>query len=108
MRGRLRSHYRNHRRRDGPDPGDEEPRHHRGSGTRNCGCFVCPVYGVGLANVVLLPASTKIKARIESDTELKELKLEGVVGIVEGMNPKVIRHKLEAYLRQTKRPQEDP
>lgn len=70
--------------------------------------FVATVYGVGLANVVLLPASTKIKARIESDTELKELKLEGVVGIVEGMNPKVIRHKLEAYLRQTKRPQEDP
>jgi chemotaxis protein MotA len=65
--------------------------------------FVATVYGVGLANVVLLPASTKIKARIESETSLKELKLEGVVGIVEGMNPKLIRHKLEAYQRQNKR-----
>lgn len=59
--------------------------------------FVATVYGVGLANVVLLPASTKMKARIDSETLLRELKLEGVVGIVEGMNPKLIRNKLEAY-----------
>ncbi len=69
--------------------------------------FVATVYGVGLANIVLLPISTKIKARIESDTSLKELKLEGVVGIVEGMNPKVIRHKLEAYQLQNKRAHEE-
>jgi chemotaxis protein MotA len=61
--------------------------------------FVATVYGVGLANMVLLPAATKIKARIESETALKELKLEGVVAIVEGMNPKLIRGKLEAYHR---------
>jgi chemotaxis protein MotA len=59
--------------------------------------FVATLYGVGLANIFLLPAATKIKARIESDTELKELKLEGVVAIVEGLNPKLIRSKLEAY-----------
>jgi chemotaxis protein MotA len=53
---------------------------------------------------VLLPAATKIKARIESETALKELKLEGVVGIVEGMNPKLIRHKLEAYQRKATNP----
>jgi chemotaxis protein MotA len=64
--------------------------------------FVATVYGVGLANILLLPASTKIKARIESDTELKELKLEGVVAIVEGLNPKLIRSKLDAYRREQK------
>ena len=61
--------------------------------------FVATVYGVGLANIVLLPASTKIKARIDTETSLKELKLEGVVGIVEGLNPKLIRNKLDAYQR---------
>jgi chemotaxis protein MotA len=66
--------------------------------------FVATVYGVGLANVVLLPACTKIKARIDSETALKELMLEGVVGIVEGMNPKIIRNKLEAYQRESKKP----
>lgn len=59
--------------------------------------FVATVYGVGVANIVLLPAATKIKARIKAQTELKELILEGVGGIVEGLNPKLIRSKLEAY-----------
>jgi chemotaxis protein MotA len=69
--------------------------------------FVATVYGVGLANLVLLPAATKIKSRIESETALKEMKLEGVVAIVEGMNPKLIRNKLEAYQRAAKRSDKD-
>jgi len=64
--------------------------------------FVATVYGVGIANIVLLPAATKIKARIGSETELKQLKLEGVTAIVEGLNPKLIRSKLEAYQHEPK------
>ena len=64
--------------------------------------FVATVYGVGIANILLLPAANKIKSRIECDRELKELKLEGVVAIVEGLNPKIIRSKLEAYQHQEK------
>jgi chemotaxis protein MotA len=59
--------------------------------------FVATVYGVGLANLLLLSAATKIKSRIEREMELKELKLEGVIAIVEGLNPKLIRSKLDAY-----------
>lgn len=62
--------------------------------------FVATVYGVGLANIILIPAAAKIKARIEHESVLKELMLEGVVAIVEGMNPKLIRIKLEAYLQE--------
>ena len=47
--------------------------------------FVATVYGVAIANLFLLPAANKIKCRIQSDMELKELKLEGVIGIVEGI-----------------------
>jgi chemotaxis protein MotA len=64
--------------------------------------FVATVYGVALANIFLLPAASKIKSRIERDAELKELKLEGVVAIVEGLNPKLIRSKLEAYQHEQK------
>src|SRR5580692_2949701 len=60
--------------------------------------FVATVYGVGLANLFLLPAASKIKARIHVETQRKELILEGVAGIVEGLNPKLIRAKLECYL----------
>jgi chemotaxis protein MotA len=62
--------------------------------------FVATVYGVGVANLFFLPAATKIKARIHAETQRKELIVEGVAGIVEGMNPKLIRVKLESYGEQ--------
>lgn len=61
--------------------------------------FVATVYGVGVANLFFLPAAAKIKARAHVETERKDLILEGVCGIVEGLNPKLIRTKLEAYVR---------
>jgi chemotaxis protein MotA len=64
--------------------------------------FVATLYGVGLANIFLLPAATKIKSRIEGETEMNQLKLEGVVAIVEGLNPKLIRSKLDAYKHKEK------
>jgi chemotaxis protein MotA len=60
--------------------------------------FVATVYGVGVANLFFLPAGSKLKARLKSEVQLREMMLEGVLGIVEGLNPKVIRTKLEAYL----------
>ena len=60
--------------------------------------FVATVYGVGLANVLLLPAGGKIRARAAKDRQIRELALTGVIGIVEGANPKLIRSKLNAYL----------
>ncbi|MCW5980276.1 MAG: flagellar motor protein [Bryobacteraceae bacterium] len=59
--------------------------------------FVATVYGVGVANIFFLPAANKIKARAHKTVMMKELILEGVIGIVEGLNPKLIRSKLEAY-----------
>jgi chemotaxis protein MotA len=60
--------------------------------------FVATVYGVGLANLLLLPAGAKIRARAHSGTMTNELLLEGVLAIAEGMNPKIIRTKLEAFI----------
>lgn len=59
--------------------------------------FVATVYGVGIANVFLLPAANKIKSRAQAELQMKELIVEGVAGIIEGLNPKLIRSKLEAY-----------
>jgi chemotaxis protein MotA len=60
--------------------------------------FVATIYGVGIANVVLLPAAAKIKANAQAHQMILELTLEGVIGIAEGLNPKLIQGKLEAYL----------
>lgn len=59
--------------------------------------FVATVYGVGSANVFFLPAANKLRARMREAALLKEMILEGVVGIVEGLNPTLIRMKLEAF-----------
>jgi chemotaxis protein MotA len=59
--------------------------------------FVATVYGVASANIFFLPAGAKIKARMHKVIQNRELMLEGVAGIVEGLNPKLIRSKLEAY-----------
>jgi chemotaxis protein MotA len=66
--------------------------------------FVATVYGVAVSNLILLPAANKLKARVRQDAQDKELLLEGVCSIVEGMNPKLIRIKLEAFLQHAAKP----
>jgi chemotaxis protein MotA len=59
--------------------------------------FVATVYGVASANLFFLPVANKIKARLHETLHIKELMLEGVCSIVEGLNPKLIRVKLNAF-----------
>ena len=61
--------------------------------------FVATVYGVGSANLFFLPAAYKLRARLHRSIQIKELLLEGVLSIIEGLNPKLIRVKLDAYTR---------
>lgn len=62
--------------------------------------FVATVYGVASANLIFLPAGNKLKARLRDAVRIREVMLEGVLSIVEGLNPKLIRTKLEAYQQQ--------
>jgi chemotaxis protein MotA len=59
--------------------------------------FIATVYGVAFANLFLLPAGAKLRARLESRMKNHELVLEGVLSLAEGMNPMLIQSKLEAY-----------
>lgn len=59
--------------------------------------FVATIYGVAAANILLLPVANKIKLRAKQESRRKELIIEGVAGIVEGLNPKLIRIKLDAF-----------
>jgi chemotaxis protein MotA len=64
------------------------------------GAFVATIYGVGSANLFFLPAGSKLRSRMQATVQIRELMLEGVLSIVEGLNPKLIRTKLDAYLQQ--------
>jgi chemotaxis protein MotA len=60
--------------------------------------FVATVYGVGLANLVYLPISGKLKLRHKAHMVSKEIILTGVIAILEGENPRLIEDKLRSYL----------
>jgi chemotaxis protein MotA len=64
--------------------------------------FVATVYGVGSANLFFLPAANKLRAQMREAARNQEVMLEGVLCIVEGLNPKLIRTKLEAFETQKK------
>jgi chemotaxis protein MotA len=66
--------------------------------------FVATVYGVASANIFFLPVANKLRGRTREAALLKDLILEGVVGIVEGMNPALIRLKLEPYNHELPKP----
>jgi len=64
--------------------------------------FVSTIYGLALANIVLLPMANRIRARAAEEFEVGEMVLEGVVCIAERLHPTLIRMRLNAFLRKGK------
>lgn len=60
--------------------------------------FVATIYGVGVANIVFLPLGGRIKLQVRDESNLRQLTLVGVLAIQEGMNPKLVRERLSAFL----------
>jgi chemotaxis protein MotA len=60
--------------------------------------FVSTIYGLGLANLLLLPAANRIRARVAENFELDEMIVEGVLCVVDGLHPALMRERLHAYL----------
>ncbi len=60
--------------------------------------FVATVYGVGSANLVLLPVAAKLRARAVRRARRREVILEGILAIQEGQNPRLIDQKLRGLL----------
>jgi len=63
--------------------------------------FVATIYGVGAANLFFLPVSGKIRLRVRQEQIRREMMLEGVISILEGMNPRMIEAKLLAFFSET-------
>ncbi len=60
--------------------------------------FVATIYGVGLANLFLLPFGGKMRTQAREKASYRELVVEGIVSIAEGENPRYIETKLQGYL----------
>ena len=70
--------------------------------------FVATIYGVGAANLFFLPAAGKLKIRMHEEQILRQMTLEGVVSILEGMNPRMLETKLLAFLSDAVRTETPP
>ena len=65
--------------------------------------FVATIYGVGVANLFFLPFAGKMRIRLHADHQRREMILDGVVSILEGMNPRMLEIKLAGFTDEPNR-----
>ncbi len=61
--------------------------------------FVSTIYGVGSANILLLPVSKKILNKLEEEISLREMIIKGILAIQAGKNPYYIEQLLRTHVR---------
>jgi chemotaxis protein MotA len=62
--------------------------------------FVATIYGVGTANLILLPISRKLVNQLSRELAIRAMILEGVVGIQSGLNPHYLEEKLRVFVEE--------
>lgn len=62
--------------------------------------FVATIYGVGSANLVLLPMARKLTVRMNRELAVRQMIIEGVVGIQAGVNPHYLEARLRAFVEK--------
>jgi len=61
--------------------------------------FLSTIYGLALANLILLPAAHRIHARVAEEFETNEMITEGVLCMLDVMHPSLVRERLNYFLR---------
>jgi chemotaxis protein MotA len=61
--------------------------------------FVSTIYGVGLANLIFLPISNKLKVLIQNEMMRREMLLNAWSSIASGDHPRIVEERLLSYLR---------
>ncbi len=69
--------------------------------------FVATIYGVGAANLFFLPFAGKMRIQLREEHQRREMMLEGVVSILEGMNPRMVEIKQAGYLNEQPQPERE-
>lgn len=59
--------------------------------------FIATAYGVGVANLVLLPMAGRLREQAHLAARRRELMTHGVCGIHQRMHPRMLAHKLRAF-----------
>jgi len=56
------------------------------------------LYGTVLANLVFIPMASKLENKTEEEVFIKQIIIEGVIGVQSGQNPRILEEKLSAFL----------
>jgi chemotaxis protein MotA len=62
--------------------------------------FVSTIYGLALANLILLPAAHRMRARVAEAFEIQELIMEGTLCVFDRIHPALVRQRLSCFLRE--------
>lgn len=65
--------------------------------------FVATIYGVGAANLFFLPLAGKMRLQLREEQQRREMVVEGVISILEGINPRMLEMKLEGFVSAGKK-----
>lgn len=60
--------------------------------------LITTLYGSLLANLIFLPLAAKLNIKTEKEVFIKQVIIEGVIGVQSGQNPKFLEEKLSAFL----------
>lgn len=69
-----------------------------GLGPNMAVALITTLYGTVLANLVFLPMASKLENKTEEEMFIREIIVEGILGIQSGQNPRILEEKLTAYL----------
>lgn len=56
------------------------------------------LYGTVLANLVFIPMASKLESKTDEEVFIKQVIIEGVIGVQSGQNPRILEEKLSAFL----------
>ncbi|TWI56938.1 flagellar motor protein MotP [Halalkalibacter nanhaiisediminis] len=56
------------------------------------------LYGTVLANLIFIPMATKLTNKTDEEVFVKQIIIEGVIGVQSGQNPKILGEKLSAFV----------
>ena len=77
-------------------------------GSGMAAALVCTFYGAWFANLFFLPMAGKLGMRSKKEKLLREMILEGVIGIVRGDSPTTVRERMQAFVSAKHREQLKP
>lgn len=69
--------------------------------------IITTLYGSLLANGFFIPVLNKLASKTEKEVFLKQIAIEGVIGVQSGQNPKILEEKLSAFLPANVRHQDE-